>query len=102
MMQGGKTTSNLLNGHVWITKSGEILDVKKGEMKEKHIRDTLGFIYRKRDWLLYNSSPETMKLYTPDTFFEEVIMKSNLWNELIKALTVQHAEFAIYDETEEV
>lgn len=78
-------TASILNRKQWVTAQGEILEPK--EMTKEHISNCMTFLYRKRDWLLFNAPPEAIEqVSNPDEFFTNFIKKSIIWKEFIKAL----------------
>ena len=79
------TTVRILNSKTWVTAQGEILEPK--EMTKDHISNCMTFMYRKRDWLLFNATPEIIEACNnPDEFYEEYVKKSVIWREFMRAL----------------
>lgn len=80
-----RNTVEMLNSKKWITAQGEILD--PCEMEKDHISNCMAFLYRKRDYLLYNSTPEIIQeCKNPDEFFERFVTRSVLWGSFLDAL----------------
>lgn len=82
-MQGSAVA--LLNRKTWVNKYGEVLD--PFEMEKEHVMNCLNFLYRKRDWLMFNSTPEIIReCKDPDEFFQKYVKNSIIWNTMLKAL----------------
>ena|SRR5690625_4476095 len=94
-------TIRILNSKTWVTAQGEIL--KPEEMTKDHISSCMTFLYRKRDLLLFNSTPELIEDCTdPDDFFERYVKRSTIWNEFMKALKNPKEDLIrIYEDVQE-
>jgi hypothetical protein len=80
-------TEDVLNRKAWVTGNGEYLEV--AQMDESHIRNTLQFLYKKRDkyWLNCRDGKLIEQFENGEDFFQRVIRNSTLWHELTSVLT---------------
>jgi hypothetical protein len=78
-------TEQMLNAPYWKNSNGA--GIRPCNMQEDYIRNVLNFIYKKRSWLFFNASPNTMQQYVePDAFYKQRVCNSVLYQALMQAL----------------
>lgn len=88
-----QSTEQILNSKNWTDANGEIKPVSN--LDKDHLHNILNFIYIHRDkyWLNCKKTVIIESFEDGDEFFQNVIRKSILWNEIIDQLNSNDDEF---------
>lgn len=82
-----RSTEHILNADYWVDANGEKHELDT--MDTDHLRNVLGFLYKKRDnlWINCNDASMIEMFENGEEFFQIVIRKSTFWEKAIEQLT---------------
>lgn len=81
-----RCTEEKLNADYWVDARGNVVPLDS--MEESYLRNVLLFLYKQRDrlWLNCHDVKVLTAFSSGDSFFEEVVQHSVLWNSILDKL----------------